>query len=895
MPPALNIASPISFANPLALLLLLLVIPVTVLIARAHPRFSAGARMPAVLARISLGLRLVIVTLMVLALAGPRIATRGSELSVVFLVDASDSVAPEVQAAARDWIATAVERKSSGDSVAIVSFGRGVAVERTLSAGDEPSATTRRPPGDRSDLGEGLRIASSLFPPGTARRVVLLSDGVDTLGNADELAPLLRASGVEVSTVALPSATAEREVLIESLDTPESAREGELVDLVATVWSAGETDATLDFYQDGSLVSRQQVHLKPGSNRYVGQQKAERVGYHWFRVVVTAADDTLPQNNELSSFTVVREPGRVLLVAEQPAEARELRRVLEAGGRVVDVRPPSALPIRISGLRGYDAVGLVNVPATDLTLEQMRTLQTFVKSTGKGVVVVGGDKSYGLGDYLATPLEEMLPVSVRPPSAEQKSTVALLLIIDKSGSMSMGRVNATKMAMAREAAILSVDALKERDQIGVLAFDDQNSWVVPLREIQGPQTIKQVQDLISRIEASGGTDIYNALETGYNALRTRSANVRHIILLTDGQSYTGGDYNKLIERMRADRVSLSTIAVGTDSDQELMKRLADWGKGRYYYTDAPQSIPRLMTRETKLVSGPALVQGDFQPRVSATTPILRGIAPADIPDLSGYVATILKPTAEVGLQSPRDDPVLAQWQYGLGRVVAFTSTASETWAANWVAWDGFNTFWDNAFRWAMPAPGHPNLRTTLTTRGDETVLNVEAVDDDGNWANLLDSEAAVVGESGPTGEPRVSALRLAQVAPGRYEARFATPPPGTYQVTVVQKRGGQPVYIDTAGLTVPYPREYRPATTNKNLLERLTSATGGQLLDAAAPETAFNHTTVLTSTRQSDLSWPLLALALLLLPLDIALRQLRPLWSWFEPRDTRQNAAAAAD
>lgn len=879
---------PITFATPAALLLLVL-IPICLLIARLKPSL-----LPRRLRQISMALRIAIVLLLILSLAGLRVATRGSELSVVFLVDSSDSVPPEVQAAARDWVKSAIERKSSADSAGVVEFGRGVEVERPVSTSADAPMVARQPAGDRTDLGEALRIANSLFPPGASKRIVVLSDGAENAGSTDEQIAALRASGVEVSAVALPSIGGAPEVMIEALETPESVREGESIDLVATIWSSTETDATLQLYQDGTLLSEQTLKLRAGGNRFVGSAKADSPGYHHYRAIVSSAADTLPQNNELASYTVVRDQARVLLIAEQASEAREVRRALESNGRLVDIMAPSSVPTRLTGLKLYDAIGLVNVPANDLTLEQMRTLQSYVKSSGRGLVVIGGDRSYGLGDYLGTPIEETIPVSVRPPSAEQKSTVALLLIVDKSGSMSMGRPGSTKMAMAREAAILSVDALKEKDQIGVLAFDDQNQWVVQMREIQGQSTIKQVQDQISRIDASGGTDIFAALDVGYNAIRQRNANVKHVILLTDGQSYTGGDYQKLVDRLRADRISLSTIAVGTDADQELLKKLADWGKGRYYYTDAPQAIPRLMTRETKLVSGPALVQGEFQPRLSAVTPILRGIAPIDIPQLTGYVATILKPNAEVALMSPRDDPVLAQWQYGLGRAVAFTSTATEGWAFDWVGWRDFTTFWDNAFRWAMPAPGNANLRTTLSTRGDETTLQVEVMDDDGAWVNLLDGDAAIVGENQPA-----RTFHLAQTAPGRYEARFATPPPGTYQVTVLQTRKGQPAYVDTAGLSVPYPAEYRPATGGKRLLERLTGATGGAMLDAAQPEAAFTHSAVASSTRQLDISWPLLVLALLLLPIDIALRQLRVLWHLFDdtrrPTRGRANAAAAAD
>src|SRR5207244_10729815 len=214
-------------------------------------------------------------------------------------------------------------------------------------------------------------------------------------------------------------------------------------------------------------------------------------------------------------------------------------------------------------------------------VDQMKTIQNYVQNLGGGLLVIGGENSYSLGDYAKTPLSEVLPVTMNIPGKRDRGSVSLMLIIDKSGSMDMRDDGVTKMSMAREAAQLALDSLDENDRIGVLQFDTQSRFVVPPRRLGTAREVDGIKERIKTIEASAATESFPALDAGFKAIRETQARYKHIILLTDGRSLSSADYDRLIAQMRQESVTLSTIAIGSDSDTQLLEELAKQGEGRY--------------------------------------------------------------------------------------------------------------------------------------------------------------------------------------------------------------------------------------------------------------------------------------------------------------------------
>ncbi|HUS14581.1 MAG TPA: VWA domain-containing protein, partial [Chloroflexia bacterium] len=548
-----------------------------------------------------------------------------------------------------------------------------------------------------------------------------------------------------------------------------------------------------------------------------------------------------------------------------------------------DVVPASALPLDLKQLAAYDATVLVDVPLPGLPQGGQEVLETYVRDLGRGLVVVGGEESYGAGGYSRSILERMLPMTMDLPSQLEIPAVGMVLVIDRSGSMQEpqggGRSggNVIKIELAKEAAYQAVTQLNARDSVGVVTFDTEAAWVVPMQKLGDPN---ELAGKIATIGPGGGTYIYAGLDTAVQGLEKSTARGKHIVLLTDGVSM-GGDYEGLLKRMEAAHMTLSTVGLGSDVDAPFLSALATRGGGRFYNTQDAGSLPAIFAHESHIASRAYLIEHPFTPKRTAPSPILQDIA--EMPALQGYVGTTVRPAAVLALVSDAGDPVLAHWQYGLGRVAAWTSDAKGRWAAGWVGWSGFPTFWGAAARWAMGTDNGGGLQARVDLQDNEAHVSLDAVTGGNEPINGLRPVAVAVLPAS-AGEPVSHALSLRQTAPGHYEGRFPVSAEGTYLVRVQANSGnGTPPAgaggAQTVGLVVPYSPEYRALPGNNGLLERLTAATGGQALglDAAGATAIFRHDLPSVS-RAIDLAPWLLLLALLLLPLDIGARRVLIGW-----------------
>jgi uncharacterized membrane protein len=567
----------------------------------------------------------------------------------------------------------------------------------------------------------------------------------------------------------------------------------------------------------------------------------------------------------LTAVVVAKPAGRVLVLEDDSRQADSLAGLLQNEGLQVERRPSAAVPPSASALASFDAAVLVNTPATGLSLDQQRTLQSFVQDLGRGLLVIGGARSFSPGGYQGTLLDELMPVSAESPVEPQQGRLALFLVIDRSGSMDMltgggsASGGTSKMALAREAAMEAAGLLQPRDTFGVIAFDSSFQWVVPPTTLSSPDIVTRAQTLIGKIKAGGGTSILPPLEAAFRAAAQSEAPLKHIVLLTDGESNDQG-YEELIARMQAAHVTLSTLAIGSDADARLLANLAHIGGGRYYFTERGSQIPLIASKETAILTRNAIVEGRVAVLVAEPSPILRSL-PGDLPALSAYVATTRKERAVTALETERGQPLLAHWQYGLGRVVAWTSEAQQGWASDWARWPDAAQFWAQAVRWSLPAPVRADFQPTASVGADgrQVVLTVQAVSDDGRFADLQDTRATVVA---PDGSARQ--VSLPQRGPGTYTLETRVGGPGVYRVLF-----SQGTREDVAGFSAPDAAALHSVGLNRALLEVLARLSGGhQLSDVADIARPGNGPGPVTEL------WPfLLAAALLLLPLDVFLRR----------------------
>lgn len=856
----------LSFDAPFALLLLIPALAITIgLYLSARRRVGAGRR------RTALVVRTVLLAALVFALAGFRLVLPVDRLATVFVVDLSDSVGNAGREDALAFLRETLEVKREGDLAGIVAFGKEALVERLPNELTEIDRLASTPVRSATDIGAALRLATALFPDDAQKRIVLLTDGNDTGGTGQAEAALAATHDIRIETRAIGLGGAD-EVLVERLTTPSTANLGESVEAVAEIRSSVAQPATVRLFVDGQSVAAQTVGLDAGVTRVAFDVTPKDAGFHTFRVVVEAARDTFSENDRADSDTIVKGEPRTLVLAGNAAVAAELVSALGAQRQRVDTIVPEALPNDLGSLATYDSLVLVDVPRIRLSDRQLAALQVYVRDLGKGLVMIGGPDSFGAGGYQKTPLEETLPVDMGVRDRTKQPDVALVVVIDQSGSMDACHCNSfnqgggtqvsgvRKVDIGKEAILRAAAAMSDRDELGVVAFNEQAHWVVKTQPLAN---VTDLQGDIAGIEPVGQTNIFAGLEQAVDSLEDASATRRHIILLTDGWS-SSGQYDAILARMKAAGITLSTVGAGGGSNP-FLEALATQGGGRFYDAANPASIPDIFLKETQQVAGEQIIEEPFFPIRTSSSPILRGVADEGFPRLRGYNGTTAKPAAQTVLVTSRDDPLLAQWQYGLGRSVAWTSDSTGRWARDWLGWDGFSKFFSQLVSWTFPGEETGGIEASFDGSGETTRLHVESVEPDGSPRDFYTTSAVLVG---PDLEPRQ--VSLVQIAPGVYEAPLGSVDPGAYAVRITQARPGSSPLGRTVGLVAPTAAEYRSLGTNEPFLAAVRTATGGRVIKT--PADPWIHDLRQTS-RFAEL-WPLLLLlALLLWPLDIALRR----------------------
>lgn len=830
------------------------------------------AGLPPRRARTSLRVRLLLIAVWILALAGPAISFPARTLQVLFLLDRSASIPPEAQARQLALVNQATSRLPARAQAGVVVFGQQAMLEREPGPARPLRQVHSQIGTDGSDLTGALRLGLAVLPEDAQRRLVIVSDGNETVGEAAEEAQAAAAAGVQVDVVPVEHPY-PREVLLEKLVAPERSKRGEPLELRVIARSTATLTGQVRLLRDGALAEQRAWSLHPGVNALTFSLTLPQPGLHTWEAVLEAAGDTMPDNNRALSFTHVQGEPRVLLVEGRSGEGQSLARVLGDRSLRVDRVHVGGVPTTLSGLMSYDSVLLDNVRADQITPEQMRLLQSGVRDLGLGLLMVGGEESFTAGGWRGTPVEEALPVRMEVKRRREEPEMALVLLIDHSGSMTGALAQDEKLTYAKQAAQGVASTLRPDDELGVAAFDDLPQWVVPLTKLGNGARAEQG---IAGIGAGGGTNIYPALEAAFHALSRSRAGVKHVLLLTDGQSY-GGDFDGIARRMARERITMSTVGVGSDADGRLLSRLASLGGGRYYPAVRAQSLPLIFDRETRLASRRALVEEPFRPQSGSGSDLLRGLPAA--PALLGYVATTVKeaPGVEQPLLSHRGEPLVAAWRYGLGRAVAVTTDAQARWAAPWLADGGgyFARFWPQVVRSTLRATAEEGLTPMVSLAGGEGQVVVDALTAAGEPRNGLTLSGRVAGPNGG------QSLRLEQTGPGRYEGRFAAPSRGQYLVSLLQPaQAGQPPRLAVAGASVPYSPELRSLETNSALLLALAEQTGGKAWPALG---SGLHGEMLPNlfrpgkpahTTPYEL-WPYFLLTgALLLPLDVGLRRL---------------------
>ena len=798
-------------------------------------------------ARLSLGVRTLIVILLTASLAGFQVQTSPSNQSLLVAADLSASVQ-----SARDSEATTVRRilqqRQGEDRAGVLSFGRDPQVEVGISNAPQFGEFQSQPNPQFTDLAAALQLGGSLLPEDSRRHIVVVSDGRSNLGDAVAEARLLRAEGIRVDTVPL-SVPLGAEVYVDRLDAPRALTQGQQATGQAVIVSNTATPATIRWYLDRTLITTSQAALPVGETTVTQLVTPNQPGFHSVRIVVDPVRDTYAENNLGEALIQVVGPPRVLLVQNTLGEAASLESALHSTGIGTSTITPDQLPRSASDLAAYQAVVLVNIPAASLGTDAMTLLQASVRDLGMGLVVIGGADSYGPGGYAGTALETTLPVQIQLPQDMQKPPVAVMLVLESTES-------GTGDQVLRGAAEAVVDQLTPRDMVGV-TNGSMGTVVVPLAPLTDKAAVKRKIEGIGLGDPPSYTPDLNAAD---QALTHASASLKHIILLGDGDA--SDNYQPVITAIHAHGITVSTVAIASImSDAGLMQEMAGWGHGRFYQSNSIADIPQIFLKESREALKPWIVEGRIAPQLASLADVIPGVPLDSFPPLSGYVATTPRAAADVVLKSPQGDPLLATWQYGLGRVMAWTSDAQGRWTAGLLQWPSANRFFGDIVHSSLPQPGDPALQVETRVQGDHTHLLVTAPATSG----------ATVTVSAVTPDLADASLTLSPTGAGRFEGDLPTDQVGSYLLHVNESAGGVVRHTTTAGLVVPYSPEYRDLGTDLPSLKAIAQAGGGVVLSDVSQAFRLPVPSVKAALPISEL---LLVLAILLFPLDVALRRL---------------------
>jgi len=769
---------------------------------------------------LAVGVRALLLIGIAAALSRPSITSYERRICTVFVVDVSDSVSDDQLASARRMIDRAWRARGENE-VRLVTFAASpMAVPIPDDARRVPELARHkgRRAREHSDPQAAVQHAYGLFPPDKLKRIVLISDGNETDG--DLLAESYKAAsrGVPVHVQRLPERK-QKEVLVRTLSLPREVRMGAPFDLVAEIYSTHREKVGLTLYKDefiNGLDGHKKVELEPGRNEVRFKSMVREAGYVSFRLVMGGVKrDTWRENNQASAILAVEGRPRVLYVEGEPMYAGFLKRALSAERIDVEVRGPYGIPGSINQLQKYDLLLVSDVPAMYVGLGHMAAIHAYVRDLGGGFIMAGGQNSFGAGGYYGTRIEKILPVRFDTEKKRDQPSLAMVLAIDRSGSMS-----GPKLELAKDAAKATTELLGSSDLIGVVAFD--SSAMVLVRLQRAANRLRILND-IARLRSGGGTSIRPALQEAYNQLQGATAKVKHVILLSDGQSSYSG-IPQLVDEMAQNRITVSAVGVGGGADRTLLQMIAERGNGRFYHTDDANNIPKIFTKETTQVARSALVEEAVMVRVLKNANVLRGIDWGSAPYLRGYVSTKPKPLSETLLVSDYGEPILAIWRVGLGKTAAFTSDVKNRWAVEWLRWPGYSQFWSQLVREVMRHRIQRSFDMKARIHHGQVKVTVDAIDRADHFINGLDSSLTVINPRVPGAK---QTIHLHQHAAGRYEATLPLTRYGSFLLRATHKVNGKTVAQSLTSLSVPYPKEYTDLVQDQDLLARAARVSGG--------------------------------------------------------------------
>ncbi len=883
MPPLA--AAAMHFEQPRYLVLLALVPLLVWLSFRSLAGLGRARRMVAIV------FRCLVVAVMVLALAGAHWVQTRDQLAVIFAFDRSNSVTRQAQPRQIDFARRAEKAMKPHDQMAVLAFDGRSAIEQ-LPMGKLGIQYVSEPvEPDQTNVAAAMRMAMALFPADAARRLVVVSDGNENVDNLLKEADWFAANKVPVDVVPIQFEYGN-EVMIERLIAPPTARAEETVTLKVVLRSdqrdGRPVKGHLRLYHNDTLIRTEQsddrgvpVELTQPLESLSVPVPLWAAGAHRFRAEFTpdggddagaAPVDSIDANNLGQAFTIVSGQGPILVLTtpDDATSASLLAEALRREKLAVTLAGAGEMTLDPIGLLDYSLVVLSNVPASALKESEQAALASYVRDGGGGLVMIGGDQSYGAGGWMGSPIEDVMPVSFDVKHKKQIPKGALCLVMH---ACEIPRGN----FWGERVAVAAVKTLSSRDEVGVLSYqwvsEEQGYWVVPLQTVGDKRAIVQK---IMQMQMGDMPDLDAVMRPAVERMAASDAAVRHMIVISDFDPQE--PLPDLYATMKKNNITCSTVAIGYGGhmiDEQKATRIATQTGGKFYRTNNYAELPQIFIKEASIVRRPLINNNPFTPKLAnALAPTVAGLSGEAIPQLGGHVVTTLKPLAEMPLARPTSegvDPLLAHWQVGLGRTVAFTSGMWNRWGRQWVEWPRFSTLWAQVARWASRQSESAAFDVTTTVQGGRGRVQVDALDKNASTLDFLMLEGNLVAPGIDPGD-KPAPLRLTQTGPGRYEAEFDARRPGNYLLNLWD--ANQPQTKLHAGVAVPYSTEYRELSSNVALLTQLADRTGGRVLSFDDAAHVFDRETLPPASTRAPAWESLVRWMLVLFLLDVAVRRI---------------------
>ncbi len=802
-----------------------------------------------------------------LALLGVKLPTGGNRTATIFLVDLSNSNKAHLEEA-EAYLRDTISQMPSGNSYGIVTFGSNTLVEQFVTGEKQYTGLMTIPEKSATNFEEAISKAISMIPENSKGRLVLLTDGKETKGDIHRMAQAVTASRVEMCALLYESEQLQ-DAYIDNVTLPAYLHPGDEYSIKVLVESNYDTDAVITIFNGSKQVAANQVHLNKGSNHFVFREQVsgelEGNAMESLRIQVNAAEDGCEENNSYNAFAVVEAPPKVLVITDRNTDITAFSKVLEAAGSDYTVLSALNAPDNIQDMLTYKSIILVDTYIDELPSGFLTNLESYVKDYGCGFVCCGGEDSFALGGYRDTVIETILPVDMELRGMNEAPTMAMVMVIDHSGSMmgDMSGQGGSNLDVAIKATNVAVDNLRDKDYVGVLTFDDGYDWQVQLTKAEERESIKTE---VKKIEAGGGTTIKPALQEAFRAISESDASVKHVILLTDGMGETT-NYTDVIKNYNEGGITLSTVAVGRDSDTKLLENLAEECGGRYYYSDLSSDIPKIFAREVFLGGDSFIQNGDFALSVRSGHELTKELFAEGWPYVYGYVAASPKTASSSIITSAgKEDPILTVWQYGLGRTVAWNTDVTGEWSGGFSGKEDYAQLWKRIVDYSAGNAHMGEDNVNVVTLSEHMEITYEAKD----YGTDTEIMATVINPEGQSSE-----VKLYATAPGKYKAELPTDQNGMYHFNIRRLEKGEIAGYMTTAAAVQFSDEYKYDVDTSAFISFMEKQ--GELIN----ESDYLWTRITKHTGgKKPLANILIATAIVLFLLDVAMRRFQYVPKW---------------